>query len=70
MENYYRNLYQIGLRDRYEIKKELDLYKSLVDMQQDITNEKNKRIENLEHDIEVLKNMLEEKREKCEKEEN
>ena len=70
MENYYRNLYQIALRDRNEIKKELDLYKSLVDMQQDITNEKNKRIKNLEHDIEVLKNMLEEKREKCEKEEN
>ena len=44
MGNYYRNLYQIALRDRNEIKKELDLYKSLVDMQQDITNEKNKRI--------------------------
>ena len=70
MENYYRNLYQMALRDRNEIKKELDLYKSLVDMQQDITNGKNKRINNLEHDIEVLKNILEEKREKCEKEEN
>ena len=70
MENYYRNLYQIALSDRNEIKKELDLYKSLVDMQQDITNGKNKRINNLEHDIEVLKNILEEKREKGEKEEN
>lgn len=56
MENHYRNLYQIVKRDKDELERELEEYKTLSTMQQDIINSQNERINNLEHSIQVLEN--------------
>lgn len=70
MEDYYRNIYQIAMRDNEQMKRELEEYKTLTTMLQDIIKSQNIRINNLEHDIVVLELDLEEKRIKSEKEKN
>ena len=69
MEDYYRNIYQITLRDNEQMKRELEEYKTLASMQQDIISSQNKRIKDLEHSVLVLELSLE-KRLESEKEEN
>ena len=56
--NHYRNLYQVVKRDKDEIERELEEYKTLVSMQQDIINNLNKRIDILKRNREVLENNL------------
>ena len=52
--NHYRNLYQIVKRDKDEIKRELEEYKTLSTMQQDIIKSLNKRINTLEKNNDIL----------------
>lgn len=56
--NHYRNLYQVVKRDKDEIERELEEYKTLASMQQDIINNLNKRINILKRNHEVLENNL------------
>lgn len=56
--NHYRNLYQVVKRDKDEIERELEEYKTLASMQQDIINNLNKRINILKRNREVLENNL------------
>lgn len=59
--NHYRNLYQIVKRDKDQLERELEEYKTLSTMQQDIITSLNKRIENIKNNCEVLEknsNML------------
>lgn len=56
--NHYRNLYQLVKRDKDEIERELEEYKTLASMQQDIINNLNKRINILKRNHEVLENNL------------
>ncbi len=58
--NHYRNLYQAVKRDKDEIERELDEYKILSAMQQDIIHSLNKRVEILNHNQKVLENNLSE----------
>ena len=70
MEDYFINIYQIAMRDNEQMKRELEEYKTLATMLQDIIKSQNIRINNLQHDIVVLELDLEEKRIKSEKEKN
>lgn len=56
--NHYRNLYQVVKRDKDEIERELEEFKMLSSMQQDIINNLNKRINMLKQNNDVLENNL------------
>ena len=56
--SHYRNLYQVVKRDKDEIERELEEYKTLASIQQDIINNLNKRINILKRNHEVLENNL------------
>lgn len=56
--NHYRNLYQVVKKDKDEIERELEEFKMLSSMQQDIINNLNKRINILKRNHEVLENNL------------
>lgn len=56
--NHYRNLYQVVKRDKDEIERELEEFKMLSSMQQDIVNNLNKRINILKHNNDLLENNL------------
>lgn len=56
--DHYRNLYQIVKRDKDELERELEEYKTLSTMQQDIITSLNRRIKNTENSYKVLKNNL------------
>lgn len=58
--NHYRNLYQIVKRDKDEIERELEEFKTLSTMKQDIINNLNNRIEILNKNNQVLENRLNE----------
>lgn len=56
--NHYRNLYQVVKRDKDEIERELEEYKTLSSMQQDIISNLNKRIDILKNNYKILENDL------------
>lgn len=58
--NHYRSLYQVVKRDKDEIERELEEFKTLSTMQQDIIVSLNKRLEKLKLNNEVLENRLNE----------
>jgi len=58
--NHYRSLYQIVKRDKDEIERELEEFKTLSTMKQDIINNLNNRIEILNKNNQVLENRLNE----------
>lgn len=52
--DHYRNLYQVVKRDKDEIEREFEEYKTLSAMQQDIIKSLNKRINILKKNSDVL----------------
>ena len=56
--DHYRNLYQSVKRDKDEIERELEEYKTLSSMQQDIISSLNKRIDILRNNYKILENDL------------
>lgn len=58
--NHYRSLYQVVKRDKDEIERQLEEFKTLSTMQQDIIVSLNKRLEKLKLNNEVLENRLNE----------
>ncbi len=52
--DHYRNLYQVVKRDKDEIEREFEEYKTLSTMQQDIIKSLNKRINILKKNSDVL----------------
>ena len=58
--NHYRSLYQVVKRDKDEIERQLEEFKTLSTMQQDIIVSLNKRLEKLKSNNEVLENRLNE----------
>lgn len=56
--NHYRNLYQVVKRDKDENERELEEFKTLSTMQQDIINSLNKKIEILNKNNQILENNL------------
>ena len=56
--DHYRNLYQSVKRDKDEIERELEEYKTLSLMQQDIISSLNKRIDILKNNYKILENDL------------
>lgn len=52
--DHYRNLYQVVKRDKDEIEREFEEYKTLSAMQQDIIKSLNKRINTLKKNSDVL----------------
>ena len=58
--NHYRSLYQVVKRDKDEIERQLEEFKTLSTMKQDIINNLNNRIEILNKNNQVLENRLNE----------
>lgn len=58
--NHYRSLYQVVKRDKDEIERQLEEFKTLSTIQQDIIVSLNKRLEKLKLNNEVLENRLNE----------
>lgn len=58
--NHYRSLYQVVKRDKDEIERQLEEFKTLSTMQQDIIVSLNKRLEKLKLNNDVLENRLNE----------
>lgn len=58
--NHYRSLYQVVKRDKDEIERQLEEFKTLSTMHQDIIVSLNKRSEKLKLNNEVLENRLNE----------
>lgn len=56
--DHYRNLYQVVKRNKDEIERELEEYKTLSLMQQDIISSLNKRIDILKNNYKILENDL------------
>ena len=56
--DHYRNLYQSVKRDKDEIERELEEYKTLSSMQQDIISSLNKRTDILRNNYKILENDL------------
>lgn len=58
--NHYRSLYQVVKRDKDEIERQLEEFKTLSTIQQDIIVSLNKRLEKLKLNNELLENRLNE----------
>lgn len=58
--DHYRSLYQVVKRDKDEIERELEEFKTLSTMQQDIIVSLNKRLDKLKLNNDVLENRLNE----------
>lgn len=56
--NHYRNLYQVVKRDKDEIERELEEYKTLSTMHKDIIKSLNKRIDILKKNNAVLEHNI------------
>ena len=56
--NHYRNLYQVVKRDKDEIEREFEEYKTLSTMQQDIIKSLNKRVDILKKNNAVLEHNI------------
>lgn len=56
--DHYRTLYQVAKRDKDICEQELDEFKTLCTMQQDIINTLNKRIEKQNNSINILENRI------------